>query len=407
VGVRVERFSIGFPPKAIGRTVGETEYVLSWIPLGGYVKLYGQNIDDEDPDDPRNYAAKSKLQRLYILAAGPAMNLVAAVLLMGTVYMLGVETPAYRFAIPYLAQVQEGSPAAAAGFHPGDRIASLEGTPVASWKELFDAIEREAIRRDSLSFVVERGQHLETLRMDASTFVSGQFPGWQPLIPPVVGAMGSDSPAREAGLQVGDRIVSVAGRQIVSWDEVPGAIQASEGKPLELRVEREGQLYSYTVVPRRDPQSGRWLVHIALGTRTERYGPVQAFLLGTERLAGLTESTFVFLGRLVTGRGSLDSLGGPVKIGMVIGEAARSSAVQLIFLMAFISLQLGIFNLLPIPALDGGHIFMLGVEAVNRGPLSPRLRERTQMVGLSLLILLILIVTYNDVVQMFSGGRPG
>ncbi len=407
VGVRVERFSIGFPPTAIGRTIGETQYVLSWIPLGGYVKLYGQNIDDEDPTDPRNYAAKTKLQRLYILAAGPAMNIVAALLLMAAVYMLGVETPNYRLSPPYIAGVDAKSPAAQAGFLPGDRIVRLEQTAIESWKQMYDAIEQEAVRHDKLTFTVERGGSLTSLQMDPAAFISGQALGWQPVIPAVVGSIGEDSPARTAGVEVGDRIVAVDGKQIVSWGEVPGAIQASQGRPVTLQVERHGELHVLTVAPRFDAANRRWLIYIALGVHTERHNPIEAFVLGSQRLAALTQSTLVFLGRLVTGQGSLDSLGGPVKIGVVIGEAARSSAVQLIFLMSFISLQLGIFNLLPIPALDGGHIFMLGIEALNRGPLSARLRERTQMVGLSLLILLILIVTYNDVVQMVSGGRPG
>jgi regulator of sigma E protease len=407
VGVRVERFSIGFPPRAIGRTVGETEYVLSWIPLGGYVRLFGQNIDDEDASDPRNYAAKSKLQRLYILAAGPAMNLVAALLLMGLVYMLGVETPNYRLSAPYLAAVEAGSPAAEAGFLPGDRISALEGRPIASWQQLYDQIEQDAVRNDRLVFTVDRRSGPQRLSADASVFLSGKAFGWQPVIPPIIGTVSPASPAGDAGLQVGDRIVAVDQSQIVSWDEVPAAIQASEGRPVDVRVERDGKLLTFSVTPRLDNEHGRWLIYIALGMHTERYGPIDAFVLGSQKLGSLTASTFVFLGRLLTGRGSLDSLGGPVKIGVVIGEAARSSAVHLIFLMGFISLQLGIFNLLPIPALDGGHIFMLGIEAVNRRPLSARLRERTQMVGLSLLILLILIVTYNDVVSMISGGGTG
>jgi regulator of sigma E protease len=407
VGVRVERFSIGFPPKAIGKTIGETEYVLSWIPLGGYVKLYGQNIDDEDPGDPRNYAAKTKLQRLYILAAGPAMNLVAAVLLMAAVYMLGVETPDYRFSPPNLAGVEGGSPAAQAGFQAGDRILALDGTAIGSWKQLFDSIEQEAIRHDRLRFTVRRGEATRELQADPAPFINGRDYGWDPVIPPVVGSFGADSPAQAAGLEVGDRIVAVGGKPILTWGEVPAAIQASQGRPLEIQVERKGEQHRYTVTPRFDAGRGRWLIHIALGTHTVRHNPLEAFVLGSKRLGGLTESTLVFLGRLLTGQGSWDSLGGPVKIGVVIGEAARSSAVQLIFLMSFISLQLGIFNLLPIPALDGGHIFMLAVEAVAGHPLSARIRERTQMIGLSLLLLLILIVTYNDVVQLWSGGRPG
>ncbi|HKI99928.1 MAG TPA: RIP metalloprotease RseP [bacterium] len=407
VGVRVERFSIGFPPKAFGKTIGETEYVLSWIPLGGYVKLYGQNIDDEDPNDPRNYAAKSKLQRLYILAAGPAMNLIAAVLLMAVVYMLGVQTPDYRLTPPFLAGVEQGSPAAESGFQPGDRIIALEGAPIHSWKELFDTIEQQAIRHDRLQFQVERSGHEQTLLVDPTAFMNGGDFGWEPVIPPVVGSFGEDSPAQAAGMQVGDRIVAVNGKSIITWGEVPGAIQATQGRPVEITVERQGGEHTYTVTPRFDAGHDRWLIHIALGMHTVRHNPVEALVLGTKRLTGLTESTLVFLGRLLTGQGSLNSLGGPVKIGVVIGQAARTGAVDLIFLMSFISLQLGIFNLLPIPALDGGHMFMIGLETVNRAPLSARLRERTQMIGLSLLLLLILFVTYNDVLHMVTGGRAG
>lgn len=409
VGVRVERFSIGFPPRAFGRWFGETEWVLSWIPLGGYVRLYGQNIDDEDPSDPHNYAAKSKLQRAYILAAGPGMNFVAALLLMATVYMLGVESPAYRYSPPRLAAVEAGSPAEAAGFRPGDRIVALQGRQIESWKALFDTIERDAIRTDQLDFQVARGDGTAELTVSPSAFIGGQAFGWTPVVPARVGRFGPDSPAAEGGMRTGDLIVAVDDTPVNTWNEVPGLIQSSKGRPLRITVERgaaaQAERVTLSVTPRMDANTGHWMIQIAPGMHTERYGPVDAFALGGQRLWSLTESTFVFLGRLVTGRGSMDALGGPVKIGMVIGEAARTNAESVIFLMAFISLQLGILNLLPIPALDGGHIFMLGVEAVNRGPLSPQIRERTQMVGFSLLILLILFVTYNDVAQLLTGGK--
>lgn len=407
VGVKVERFSIGFPPKAIGRTVGETEYVLSWIPLGGYVKLFGQNIDDEDPADPRNYASKTKWQRAYILVAGPAMNLVAALALMALVYMIGVETPAYRFSAPRLYAVEAGSPAETAGLRAGDRLTAVDGKAVESWQALYDGIEEGVIHGRPLTFTVARGPATLDLDADSDVFAAGKPFGWQPVIPPLVGEFGPDSPARAAGLERGDVLTAIDGRPVRTWSEVPDEIQRSEGRPLAITVQRGGAAFTYTVTPRHDPVRNRWLIDIALATHSERHGPLASVRLGGERLVNLTKATFLFLGRMLTGSGSLDALGGPVKIASVVGEAARSSVSQLVFLMAFISLQLGIFNLLPIPALDGGHIFMLGVEALNRGPLSPRVRERTQMIGLSLLILLILVVTYNDVMQMFSFGATG
>jgi regulator of sigma E protease len=402
MGVTVERFSIGFPPKAFGRKVGETEYVLSWVPLGGYVKLLGQNIDDEDPTDPHNFAAKTKLQRLYILAAGPAMNLVAALLLMPIVYMVGVELPSYRQEAPLLAEVTPGSPAAQAGFMTGDRIAQVAGKATPTWNVFYDVLEKAVLQNPSVPIQVERQGTPHTLSVPATAFTSSKAFGWRPRVPPVVGSFSLDSPAKTAGLRLGDRILAVNGQPIDRWDELPEAIQANGGTPIAFQVRRKGQEVTVTVTPHQDLESKRWLIGISPGSYLERHPPLAAVNLGARRVVELTGATFSFLGKLLSGHGSMKALGGPVKIGVVIGEAARSGVSDLLFLMAVISLQLGIFNLLPIPALDGGHIFLLGVEALKRGPLSAKVRERTQMIGFSLLIALILIVTYNDVLQLIS-----
>ena len=407
VGVRVERFSIGFPPKAIGKRIGETEYVLSWTPIGGYVKLYGQNIDDENPSDPRNYAAKSKLQRAYILLAGPAMNLLGAVLLMTLVYMLGVETPSFRLSQPHIAQVAEDSPAQRAGFQPGDQIVRLGETEITSWNDLDDAIEQAVIHGQVLRFTVQRQGREHALTVGHLPFASGKDFGWRPVIPAVVGGFGDDSPARAAGMEMGDRIVAIDGKPVQSFGEVRGAIQRAQGQPLAIRVERAGAELTFTGTPRSDEPLQRWLIGIAAGTYLERHGLPNAFLLGSERLVSMTQGTFLFLGRCLSLNCSAAGLAGPVRIVELSGRAARRGPVPLLEFMALISMALAIVNLLPIPALDGGHIFMLGVEALNRGPLSPRVRERTQMVGMSLLLLLFVFVIYNDVVQVFSLGGGG
>ncbi|MCH9046705.1 MAG: RIP metalloprotease RseP, partial [SAR324 cluster bacterium] len=274
VGVRVERFSIGFPPKAIGKRIGETEYVLSWTPIGGYVKLYGQNIDDENPSDPRNYAAKSKLQRAYILLAGPAMNLLGAVLLMTLVYMLGVETPSFRLSQPHIAQVAEDSPAQRAGFQPGDQIVRLGETEITSWNDLDDAIEQAVIHGQVLRFTVQRQGREHALAVGHLPFASGKDFGWRPVIPAVVGGFGDDSPARAAGMEVGDRIVAIDGKPVQSFGEVRSAIQQAQGQPeafpaqgqpLAFRVEREGTELTFTVTPRFDEPRERWMIGIATG----------------------------------------------------------------------------------------------------------------------------------------------
>ncbi|MCH8883476.1 MAG: site-2 protease family protein, partial [SAR324 cluster bacterium] len=186
-----------------------------------------------------------------------------------------------------------------------------------------------------------------------------------------------------------------------------GARQRARGEPLAVRVERAGAEPTFSVTPRSDEPLQRWLIGIAAGTYLERHGLPNAFLLGSERLVSMTQGTFLFLGRCLSLNCSAAGLAGPVRIVELSGRAARRGPVPLLEFMALISMALAIVNLLPIPALDGGHIFMLGVEALNRGPLSPRVRERTQMVGMSLLLLLFVFVIYNDVVQLFSLGGGG
>jgi regulator of sigma E protease len=400
VGVRVQRFSIGFPPRLWGKTVGETEYMLSWIPLGGYVKLEGQNLDDENPKDPRNYASKTKWQRVYILVAGPAMNLAAAFVLMAAVYMIGVEVPRYRLDPALLSGVRPDSAADKAGLRAGDRVVKIGTEETPTWGAVEQAIGSQGMAGGELRLTVLRDGKPRTLTTSALAFAAREPFGWKPLVAPVVGTFSANSPAKAAGLDVGDRILAIGGAPVTEWEHMPAAIQKSQGKPIALDIDRAGKRLKITVTPRH--QGGAWLIGVSPGTNLERHGFVDALREGGLRLGQITAGTFSFLGQLLTGRGSLDALGGPVKIGQVIGDAARVGLDSVLFLMAVISLQLGIFNLLPIPALDGGHIMLLGVEALARRPLSARVRERAQMIGFSLLLLLILVVTYNDVMGLIS-----
>ncbi len=403
VGVRVQRFSIGFPPRAFGIQRGDTEWVVSWLPLGGYVKLLGQNIDDEDPSDPHNYAAKSKLQRLYILAAGPAMNLVLAFVIMPFVYMIGVDLPSYRKAPPVIHSVTEGSPAQTTGFHPGDQIVAVGSEETLTWDDVYQAVSTEALSSSGVTFSALRDGVNWTIVVPGSRFTSNTPFGWQPRIPPVVGAFGGGASAAEAaGLLVHDRILSIDGTAIESWSQMPGIIQKTEGQPLNFKVERGRESLEITISPRYSDATKTWLVGITQGTVTERFGPIEAVKHGVGRVWDILGATFAFLWQIVSGNGSMDAVGGPVRIGAVIGEAARTGIANVVFLMSIISLQLGIFNLLPIPALDGGHIFMLGMEKLNGKPLSATFRERAQLIGFSLLMMMILFVTYNDVLSLLS-----
>ena len=409
VGVRVEAFSIGFPPTAWGKQVGETEYRLSWVPIGGYVKLYGQNVNDENPNDQTNYAAKSLFQRLYILAAGPAMNLLFALVFMPLVFLIGMDMPAYLNEPPLIKNVQQGSYAQEIGIRANDEILAVNGTYVKNWGELHSVLAKVSTE-ETLTMEVDRSGSLVIMEGSGTEFQNAGPMGWSPFLSPVVGEFTEQSPAKKAGIQAGDKVTGVNGQPILDWSEISPFVQQfmresvnnteTATKTLTVELERNGDIQFVEVAPYLEPNSQRWLLGMSMFKIYHSYSFSESVILGTTRLWFLTKGTFSFLGQMLQGEGSMDDLGGPVKIGMVIGDAVRNGVAELFFLMSFISLQLGIFNLLPIPALDGGHIFMLMIEKFNGGPLSTALRERTQMVGFSLLISLMIFVTWNDLMSL-------
>ena len=410
VGVRVEAFSIGFPPTAWGKQVGETEYRISWVPIGGYVKLFGQNVNDENPNDPTNYAAKSLFQRLYILVAGPAMNLLFALIFMPLVFLIGMDMPAYLNEPPLIRNVQQGSYAQELGIRANDEILAVNGTYVKNWEEVHSELAKVSTE-ETLTMEVDRAGSLIILEGSGTAFQNAGPMGWSPFLAPVVGEFTEQSPAMKAGIQTGDKVTRVNGQSILDWSDISPAVQQfmhesvnnseTATKTLTVELERNGDIQFVEVAPYLEPKSQRWLLGMSMFKISHSFSFGESVILGTSRLWFLTKATFSFLGQMFQGEGSMDDLGGPVKIGMVIGDAVRNGIAELFFLMSFISLQLGIFNLLPIPALDGGHIFMLLVEKFKGGPLSSGLREKTQMVGFSLLISLMVFVTWNDLMSLF------
>jgi regulator of sigma E protease len=428
VGVRVEQFSIGFPPRMVGRKWGETEYLISWIPIGGYVRLFGQNLEDENPHDPRNYAAKSVWQRLYILVAGPLANLVLALMVMPLVYAAGVDEPAYRTQAPVIAAVEAGSAAERLGIAAEDRVLRVGGDSTPTWNDVFAALERHATDTQPVALDLSHAGNDTTFLVPVSDFTGSSAFGWLPRIEPVAGRVAPNTPAEKAGIRSGDRILTVDGVSIGRWEEISRAIQKAQGQAMQVTVDRGGETVPLEITAQLSAETKTWLIGISPAMHRQSHGPIAAFLQGTKRIGEITGMTFAFLGNLVTGHGSMDQVGGPVKIGAFIGEAARTSLSSLAFLMAVISLQLGIFNLLPIPALDGGHVFFFLLPEIVHlrlrwqtwvtrkrrrfrlplpqfvfwTPLQPKLRAQIQTVGMTALILLMVFITYHDIVQLLS-----
>jgi len=397
-GVRVETFSIGFGPKLFRFHCCGTEFAIGLIPLGGYVKMAGED-PDKPPKSPDEFYAKPPWQRIVIALAGPVMNLLLAVIFFATSYAIGRYIPAYQVEKPRIGTVaSETSP-----LKPGDTIIAINGQRVKNWKEVNQIVALNPEKE--LSFKVERKGKVEEVRVKTGIDEKNGIGTLEvvPAIKPKIGKVIENSPAEKAGLKPGDVILKINGKEIKSWREVVETIGSSGGKEVELLVLRGSKKLTVKVKPELNEELGRYTIGIVPKVEMVfvRYPFPEALKKGVEEFKSQTALFFKFLYKLVTGQASVKSLGGPILIAEVAGKAAQAGISNFIYFMGFISLQLGYFNLLPLPVLDGGLILMFLVEMVRRKPLSPSFREKFQQVGFALLALLMIIVFYNDITRVF------
>jgi regulator of sigma E protease len=392
--VRVETFSLGFGPRLGGFRRGETDYRISAVPLGGYVKLGGE-LPDEVEGDPREFLSKPRWQRVLVYLAGPAMNVVLAVALIAGVFMVGTEVSDLPDVPPVIGEVAAGSSGEAAGLRPGDRVLAVGGEEVGSWPDVSFALLtspgrplRLTVARGEESFeaVVTPGVHPK--------YQLGDFAGLYPETLPSVLRFDEPSPALDAGLRVNDQLRSVDGRPVTGTREFIEYIQGRAGREVVLGVKRGGQRLEIAVVPAAVDGKGR--LGIFLGFY-QRYGPLEAVVQSVRYNVQIVEQTFMVLGKLLTGELSpKGALAGPIEIAAQSGAAARTGFKYLIHLMGFISISIAIVNLLPIPVLDGGQILILAIEGVMRRDLSFRIKELISQFGFVVIILLMLVVIYFD-----------
>lgn len=420
VGVKVLRFSIGFGPALLrwGGRNGGTEYVLAALPLGGYVKMLDEREGEvAEADRELTYNAQPVSRRLAIVLAGPLFNFLFAILAYWTVYMAGV--PGIQ---PVVGAVEPASVAANAGFEEQDRIVAVNGKVTSTWNVATIALLEGLLEDERIQVTVLRASgEKETLRLQVDnarplTEPGALLPGlglseWLPEMVPEIGEVLPGSAAEAAGLRRGDRILQSGGQPvegITAWIE---QIQASPGETLPLEVLRDGEVIQLEITPERVTDSGTVTGRIGAQVGVsrdvaerlfalEQYGPGEALWRGVVQTGDISLLTLRVLGRMLTGDVSLKNLSGPINIADYAGRSASYGLVSFLVFLAIVSISLGVLNLLPLPILDGGHVFFLLWEGLRGAPIPVEAEAIGQRIGIVLLALLMSVAFYNDIVRL-------
>ncbi len=407
--VRVEAFSFGFGPRLFGFRKGETDYRFSLILFGGYVKMAGEQPGDENTNDPRGFMGKPRWQRLIIAFAGPFMNVVLAVALLTGLYMVKYQKVVDADNAAVIGNVAPNTPAAKAGIQEGDKIVGLDGKRNPTWEDVI--LQEVASAARPMHVTIERsGRDFDASVTPVMDDRSGLgMAGWSEKGEVQVAAISPNMPAQKAGLQKGDLIVSAGGHPIRAVARCNETIRSSNGNPVPIEFQRGGRIREVTIKPMYSTSDGpaRWMIGVyvepKLNIVTTRLSLPDALRESVHENVRSADVIFQFLTGIVQRRISPKSLTGPIGIGQMSGQAAKEGPSAFLMLMSAVSLNLAIFNLLPIPILDGGVIVMLFIEMLMRRDLSLSVKEAVFKVGFVFIMMLVAFVLYNDISKILPG----
>jgi regulator of sigma E protease len=402
--IRVEVFSFGFGKRLFGKKIGDTDFRVSLVPVGGFVRMAGEEELDAGHPSPDQFMAKNRAQKIFTLLLGPLMNLVLALVLIVAVNMGGVEVDSYKLEKPVIGYVVKGSPAEKAGLLPGDTLLAIQGKKVPTWKEVEFTIgtnPRESLKVD---FLRANAVRATTLKVAPGAQPEIGYAGFLWQLPAEIRQVAAGYPAARAGLKPGDVITAVDGRPVANYFALADLIHGSPGKPMQLTYQRQGRMLSALLTPVAENGVGIIGFNVKIATTKIKYGfaaTVKNSFQEAGRLMSLTLDAFK---KIIQRKISVKSFSGPMEIARISQQMLKSGFSDFFMLIAFISLQLGIVNLFPIPGLDGGHLLIFTIEAIIRRDLNQKFKNILLYAGFAFLISLMVFIVLNDIAKTLPKG---
>lgn len=404
VGVRVEVFSWGYGKRLFGFKKGETDYRISLVPMGGFVKFSGEEaFDQEKEPDPRDFMAKKRWQRFLVLVMGSVMNIILALVLVSIIGMVGGMEIEHQGQKPVIGWIEPGSPAEQANLRVGDEILSINNRKTKTWSDVDIAVGTRP--RRLVTVEVRRDEEILyiPLMTESKTRYDMGEAGFFGKILNQVAEVKPQYPAEKAGLKLGDVILAVNGEPVY-YSQFTEVIEKNPEKELEFLVDREGKTLTLHVTPRLEDEVGTIGLTTFAKSVFKRYGFFSAIARSVRRNKRLAFVLVNFIRDLIVGEASAQQVGGPIEIAKWSFTFFRAGLLALMSFIAFISLQLGIINLFPIPVLDGGQIFVLGLEGLFRRDFSPKVKQVLMTIGFAMFIILLTLVVLNDIARRLPNG---